>query len=238
MTEQPEQSKQPEQPDTGAADPAVAAALAAFAAGDGSEHAALTALAASRLLVPVVATLTEAAESAGPTGSALKVDKSSEMALPTLIGADGRAAVPAFTSMTAMTAWRPDARPVPVPAAGVCQAAVEQGWAVVIDVAGPVGLAIEGARLHAMAEQMPIPQPWSDPDVLEVITAVTAELATGIAIALRPPGASRDLRIELAVPAGVREDVADLVGSAVMHRLRHRLRRGVSIAVHPAPAGN
>ena len=41
--------------DDGSADPAAAAALAAFAAGTGSEHAALTALAGVRLLVPVVA---------------------------------------------------------------------------------------------------------------------------------------------------------------------------------------
>ena len=47
--------------DDGAADPAVLAALAAYAAGQGSEHAALNALASSRLLVPVVAVLTEEA---------------------------------------------------------------------------------------------------------------------------------------------------------------------------------
>ena len=53
--------------DDGAVDPAVAAALAAYAAGQGSEHAALTALATSRLLVPVVAVLTE--EEGGATAS-------------------------------------------------------------------------------------------------------------------------------------------------------------------------
>ena len=58
--------------DDGAADPAVRAALAAYAAGQGSEHAALTALARSRLLVPVVAVLGEADED----GS----EKSTEMA--------------------------------------------------------------------------------------------------------------------------------------------------------------
>ncbi|MBO0789223.1 MAG: SseB family protein, partial [Actinobacteria bacterium] len=47
---------QPRDPgDDGSADPGVAAALAAYAAGEGSEHAALTALARSRLLVPIVA---------------------------------------------------------------------------------------------------------------------------------------------------------------------------------------
>ena len=41
--------------DTGEADNRVTAALSAFARGTGSEHAALTALAGARLLVPVVA---------------------------------------------------------------------------------------------------------------------------------------------------------------------------------------
>jgi len=43
--------------DRGAADPRVTAALAAYQAGQGSEQAALTALAATRLLVPVIAVL-------------------------------------------------------------------------------------------------------------------------------------------------------------------------------------
>ena len=46
--------------DTGGADPVVAAALAAYAAREATEHAVLTAVAASRLLVPVVAVLAEA----------------------------------------------------------------------------------------------------------------------------------------------------------------------------------
>ena len=45
--------------DDGSAEPRVAAALAAFGSGLGSEHAALTALAASRLLVPIVAAQSE-----------------------------------------------------------------------------------------------------------------------------------------------------------------------------------
>jgi hypothetical protein len=227
------------QPETGAADPAVAATLAAYAAGDVSEHEALTALADSRLLVPVVAMLTEAAESTTPAGRAVKSEKSSEMALPTLIGTDGRAAVPGFTSMSAMTAWRPDARPVPAPAMGVCQAALEQGWAVVIDVAGPVRLAVDGARLRALAAGQPVPQAWSDPDVLAEVTAAAGELAPGAAVELRPPAGHHDLRVELATPDTVAAaDVADRVGSAVMLRLGHRLRRGISVTVRPAQAGH
>ena len=95
--------------DRGAADPRVTAALAAYQAGQGSEQAALSALASARLLVPVVATL---AEGSGPA-DASRGDKNSEMALPTLIGRDGRPALLAFTGLDALARWRPDARPVP-----------------------------------------------------------------------------------------------------------------------------
>jgi hypothetical protein len=178
------------QGDDGAADPAVLAALAAYAAGQGSEHAALNALAGSRLLVPVVAVLTEeasgdaeaaegieAAESSetqaagnGP-GRGLRREKSTEMALPTLIGRDGRAAVLAFTSLDALTRWRRDARPVAVPAARAWRAGAEEASAVVIDVAGPVPVTVDGARLAALAAGRPAPLPHQDPDVLAALHA-------------------------------------------------------------------
>ena len=141
--------------DDGAPDPRVRAALDAYAAGRGSEHAALTALAGCRLLVPVVALLTDG-EPGGPDG--LHREKSSEMALPTLIGNDGRKAVIAFTSTATMRRWRPDARPVPVAAAKLWPAvAAESADAVVIDVAGPVQLVIEGTLLASLAAGQPPP---------------------------------------------------------------------------------
>ena len=183
--------------DDGAADPAVAAALTAYAAGQGSEHAALTALAGSRLLVPVVAVLTEEAgseeagagravsEQARGTGAhstqgapgahqGLRREKSTEMALPTLVGRDGRHAVLAFTSMAALTRWRGEARPVPVPAARAWQAGTQDASAVVIDVAGPVPLTVDGARLAALAAGQPVPPPHEDPDVLAAARAAAA----------------------------------------------------------------
>jgi SseB protein N-terminal domain len=174
--------------DDGAADPAVLAALTAYAAGQGSEHAALNALASSRLLVPVVAVLTE--ESSGDTkaaedsetegtgaapGHGLRREKSTEMALPTLIGQDGRAAILAFTSLDALTRWRPDARPVAVPAARAWQAGAGEASAVVIDVAGPVPVTVEGARLAALAAGRPAPLPHQDPDVLAALHAALGD---------------------------------------------------------------
>src|SRR3984957_1066940 len=164
--------------DRGGADPRVTAALAAYQAGQGSEHAALDALAASRLLVPVIAVLgSEPSEQQEPV-NAKQGDKDSEMVLPTLIGRDGRPAVLAFTGLDALARWRPDARPVPAEADRVWRAAVADGCAVVIDVAGPVPLAVEGARLTALAAGQPVPPPHEDPDVrAEVRAAIAAEPA-------------------------------------------------------------
>jgi SseB protein N-terminal domain len=157
--------------DDGSAEPRAAAALAAFAAGQGSEHAAVQALTGTRLLVPVVAAAAD--------------QRTSEMSMPSLVGQDGRRAVPAFTSVDSLARWRPDARPVPADAGDVWRAAVADGCAVVVDIAGPVPLAIDGARLAALALGKPVPLPYQDPDVLAAVQAVAAGLpgVAGIGLA-------------------------------------------------------
>ena len=249
--------------DDGAADAPAAAALRAFAAGEGSEHAALTALAGIRLLVPVVAALAPegaAPEGAAPEGAAASGgaaagglsacrpagagEKASEMALPTLVGRDGRRAIPAFTCLDALARWQPSARPIPADAALVWRAAVEDSCAVVIDVAGPVPLAVEGARLAALASGAPIPLPHEDPDVRDAVAAVIIELAAadGLSLdrggfAIGPGVQGGDLLIELTAPAGLdhaaAESFAGRAGSAVLGRLGPRLCRGLAIALTP-----
>jgi SseB protein N-terminal domain len=198
--------------DTGDAESAVQAALAAFADGTGSEHAALTALAAARLLVPVVAVLSEAGEDGA--------EKETEMALPTLIGSDGRKAIIAFTGTEALRRWKEDARPVPVPARSVWAAARAEADAAVIDVAGPVQLVVEGARLTALANGEPPPRPHEDPDIRAQVAAVT----TGFT--LEPGGSDADLMITLAT-----RDMAEAreTASQIAIRLAPRLRRGIEI---------
>ena len=225
--------------DDGSADPAAAAALSAFAAGTGSEHAALLALAAARLLVPVVA---EDSGSAGPRAGTGAGEKSSDMALPTLVGRDGRRALPVFTSLDAVARWQPSARPVPADAALVWRAAAEDACAVVIDVAGPVPLAVEGARLIALARGEPVPAPHEDPDVQAAVGTVIAEALAGlpapaapatgalVGFALHPGVDGGDLLIELTVaPVIDAENLAARVGSAALERLSPRLRRGVAL---------
>jgi SseB protein N-terminal domain len=240
--------------DHGAADPQVAAALAAYLAGRGSERAALGALAAARLLVPVIAVLADSADQASAQD-----DKSSEMMLPKLIGRDGRPAMLAFTGTAALARWRPNARPVPAGADRVWRAAVADGCAVVIDVAGPVPLVVEGARLAALAAGQPVPPPHEDPDVRAEVEAAVAGEPRIAAFSLSPgheagpdpagpgheagpdpagPGhaAGPDLAVKLQlarpVPAALDwEPAVKRAAASIAARLAGRLRRGIEVNV-------
>ncbi|MYW01755.1 SseB family protein, partial [Streptomyces sp. SID3343] len=94
--------------DDGTAHPGLAAALAAP---DVDDEEISRQLCRARLLVPVVAILTEE-EDVAP--GELRREKSSDMAVPTIQGPHGRRALPAFTSVAALARWRADARPIPV----------------------------------------------------------------------------------------------------------------------------
>ena len=213
--------------DRGGADPAVTAALAAYQAGQGSELAALTALSGARLLVPVIAVLGEQSETSHG-------DKDSEMVLPTLIGRDGRPAVIAFTGLDALARWRPDARPVPAEADRVWRAAVADGCAVVIDVAGPVPLAVEGTRLAALAAGQPVPPPHEDPDVHAEVQAATAAEPVIAGFSLGPATPGTDLAITLHLAPGGKADPGPAVNrtaAGIAARLGTRLRRGIEVIV-------
>jgi hypothetical protein len=231
--------------DDGSADPRAAAALAAFAAGQGSEHAALAALACSRLLVPVVAALTGPEEpGAGPrgaprpgplAGAPLAGEKDSHMSLPTLVGRDGRRALPAFTCLDALARWRPEARPVPAPADAVWRAAADDSCAVVVDIAGPVPLAVDGARLAALASGLPVPPPHDDPDVLSAVGEAAAGQPAIARFRVAPGRAGDDVEIRVTLAAGcapaAASEAVGRLGDAVMARLGGRLRRGIAVAV-------
>jgi hypothetical protein len=247
--------------DNGAADPHIAAVLAAYGAGQESEQAVLTALAGSRLLVPLVETPPEGPEVAEACATGDAHDDgcdhraARELAFPTLIGRDGRPALLAFTSLAALVSWRPEARPVPTPAEQVWGTAVADSSAVVIDVAGPVPIAVDGARLAALAAGAPPPDPHNDPDLQADVAAalaslpaiVGAELAAGpdgtdlaVRLLIRPvPRVPLDTRDQPAVQAAIQQAVREAVqqaAEAIAGRLAGRLRRGIQFSAVLAPA--
>ena len=164
-------------------------------------------------------------------------EKAAEMAMPEIVGRDGRRAIPAFTSLASLHRWRPGARPVPVPAAGVWQSAVQESRAVVIDIAGPVPVVVEGGRLAALAAGGDVPAMHEDPDVWRQVAAAAAEVAPSIRVRLSEPRGDLDFTLELAPPAGSRglvsEDVANRVADAVHQRLPYRIRAGIAVIRRP-----
>jgi hypothetical protein len=119
--------------DTGVPDPRLVAGLDA-----GDDAAVRSTLLSVRLIVPLIATGEDST--------------SAEMSVPQLVGADGRRALPVFSSVDSLRAWRAQARPVPANGAEVVVSAVEDGIdALVIDVAGPVMHVIETADLDVLA---------------------------------------------------------------------------------------
>lgn len=135
--------------DSGAVAPEVVAALATYAENPTQGYVALLeVLQDARLLVPVVAVLGEVELDA----AGLAHDKSSDMAAVLLQGADGRLALLAFTGTDALARWDPQARPVPVATRLAAQAALQDGAAaLVLDVAGPTTLVLEGEDLAGLA---------------------------------------------------------------------------------------
>jgi hypothetical protein len=136
--------------DAGLADPATRRALAAALGGTdaGAYLRAVAALCTDRLLVPVVATATRLGETVG----GLTSDKEAEMSVVMLQAGDGRRALLGFTGLDSMNAWQPAARPVAVTLDKAAQTAQAEGVAaLLVDVAGPHPLVVDGEVLASLA---------------------------------------------------------------------------------------
>ncbi|MFB7665387.1 SseB family protein [Kitasatospora sp. NPDC056138] len=221
--------------DDGTADPRLSAALAAWAEDRAAEPGVLEALTPSRLMVPIVALLGEVETDA----NGLKHEKTSDMAVPVIEAADGRRALPAFTSLETMARWRPDARPAPVAAPQAAMVAYsERADTLLIDPAGPVSYPLSGARLRAVAENRPYLPPVQDPEVRQAVRALLAAEPAVLRAELRPSAAAGTdavLALALEPDAQVAELAqrlaAALAGDAL---LRVRLGQGLDLALLPA----
>ena len=183
--------------DDGTADAGYLAAVAGLRAGTGSESSVVASLATARVFIPIVAQLAEEEESA----HGLQADKQADMALVTLKAADGRTAMPAFTSAAALSAWHPEARPVAVYAARAALSAVAEGAELlVLDPGADVTFVVRRPAVWALAQQ----QDWV-PSYLDADLAAEMGRAAGSFPAVR--------RIELMPGRGVASRAAD--GTAI-----------------------
>ncbi|WP_426566652.1 SseB family protein [Angustibacter sp. McL0619] len=221
--------------DDGGADPVVTQALAALGEGSGSVAAVVRELAASRLLVPVVAVLGEGVEAShGPA------DKSADMALVTLTGNDGRRALPVFSSLESLARWDPSARPVPVPCRRAAVSAVAEGCELmVLDPAGPVTFVVSRPALWAIGQGRPWTPAHQDREIATVLGEV-AEQVPGVVGLRSEPGTDAELLVVLLLAPGLADDVVRGAAATVAERLQasELLRERVDgIRLSLAPAG-
>lgn len=198
--------------DTGVADPELVAALA----DPSDEHRLVAAVAAARLLVPVVAEPAEVDES-----GALAVEKQTDMAAVTLVAPDGVRALPVFTSLASLGEWDPQARPVPVTAARAAQAAVsERCDVVVLDVAGPRTVALRPSMVWALAQQREWLPAHEDEQVGRAVAAAVRGQESVVTHRLGPgePGQGV-LRVELELVPGLSAEDVQQVATAIGERL-------------------
>ena len=102
----------------------------------------------------------------------------------------------------------------------------------VIDVAGPVPLVVEGARLAVLAAGQPVPPPHEDPDVHDAVRAALAG-EPGIAGFSLAPGHANgtDLSVTLRLASPRDAPAANRAAASIAARLGARLRRGIEISV-------
>lgn len=220
--------------DDGTAAPELTEALTAWSRDPAAEPRVLAALRGARLLVPVVAMLGEVAE--GDDGAPR--EKSSDMAVPTLRAPDGRRALPAFTAVSTLAAWRPDARPVAVTLPQALRAAAQESAdTLVLDLAGPVTYQVTGAALRALAEGRTSPDPLADPAVRAAVRDALAG-EPSVARGWLSPATDADGTLAVSLTATGEEAqpaIRALAGAlAADEVLRARLVRGLELAVLPA----
>ncbi|WP_019158781.1 SseB family protein [Brevibacterium senegalense] len=172
--------------DTGEADPGLLEALRAVAAQplEPQRHQrVLSALAGARLYAPILPTVLE--QTVDDRG--LMHDNSSEMAMVRLTSGDGREATPAFTDIPALTAWHPDARPVPIEAERLGAAAVEEGaQLVVLDPGTPHTFLLRRPALWSFLQGLPWVPAWADAAVASALRTATGEFGWITGVGLGP----------------------------------------------------
>ena len=189
--------------DDGSADPALAALLDAYAAGSASLSDVVARLGETRVLVPILAEL----ESAGEGEHGHTVDKEASAGVVALQAPDGRRALPVFTSVASMAAWRADARPVPVDARRAALSAVSEDWALlVVDPAGPVTALVPRPAVWALAQGLDWEPAVVDgvvvPEVQEAVSSAVAAVPH-VARAWAEPGRRAEVAVVLRIDAGL-----------------------------------
>ncbi|MAK38611.1 MAG: hypothetical protein CMH40_01905 [Micrococcales bacterium] len=203
--------------DDGSTDPDICAALSAPV----DPKRLRDAVREGRLIVAIVASPTDTGESGGSGASGGY--GGSQMSVVSMVAADGRRGLLAFTGLDAMHRWNPHARPVPVSGPEVAQAALDDGCeAVVIDVAGPSSAVVAEPDLVELANRDPLDhaaallsEVWASESGEASVPDVSVDASSGTVRVTLPTqradeyARSIPARVLALVPAGIEIITAD-----------------------------
>lgn len=206
--------------DTGEADTNLLTALEAAAASplDPRAHeGVVAALAGARLYAPIVPIAVD--HGVGENG--LMVDNSSDMAMVRLRAEDGRECTPGFSAIPPLTAWHPEARPVPIESERLALGAIEaDSQLVVLDPGTDRSFLLRRPALFAFAQGRPWTPAWADPTVAEAAVALAGQFPWLARISLSPGSA----RVHVEGPElGIRLGVTDQVPAEEVERFQQAL---------------
>lgn len=179
------------------------------------EMTLMCAAARARLLVPIVAAPSEVVEVGanwpgtssveGATADRSTADRSTDMAVVTMTSPDGQRALPVFTSLAALTAWDPTARPSPVTSSRAAQAAVSERCDVMLlDLGSEHQCVLRPSMVWALAQQRDWLPAHTDPFVAQALSRATDDEPDVIDVAGEAdPAGAGILRVVLRLRAGL-----------------------------------
>lgn len=191
--------------------------------GEVNEAGFVNALSQQRLFVPVIAS---------GTGDAVEGDKQADISLVRLTAADGRSAMPVFTSVEALTTWHDQARPVAAETERVMLAALAEGAElVVLDPGADLTFVVRRPGVEALAQGRTWLPSYEDPALVEECAEVP-ELCPGVSRLILQPaegivtstrggqqilggGSGPELRVTVVVEEGTDEVGRRLAAAAV-----------------------
>ena len=173
-------------------------------------------------------------------------DKEADVALVSLTAADGRGALPVFTSIPKLTAWHKDARPVAVWMPRACLSAVDEGnELIVVDPGAYLTYVVRRPEVYALAQQKAWTPSYEDVEIAQALSELT-DLVPGLGQLAMAPGRgvgtqTEDGRViagggagpELALVA-TPQNPSDAVGSKLMLTTLQSLIADVAILAERA----
>jgi hypothetical protein len=175
----------------------------------------------SRLLIPLVANLGES--EIGAHGK--QVDKSAELSIVTVQTPDAAAGLPVFSSVQAMAAWNPDARPVPADAVRVALAAASEGnTRIILDPTSDSEYVFRRPAIAAMAQGFEWIAPHLDRDLLTAIAEKSSQEPAVVAIDFytedsRSRLLGAELVVRLTIAAGLSQQELNSTIESVAERI-------------------